>query len=168
MKSRSRWPLPAAALLVVGFAQMGGDLLHVTSMKGIGAAWMFSPAPKVFSSVNGFETYSTQTFLEWEDKQGGSHSIEFTPETYAKLQGPYNRRNIFGAALAYGPVFAEDERLRPLLRSVVAYALTEEAPLLVELGVDVEAVVWPITLRYVPAEGTEMGDLPRILEIPLP
>ncbi|PCJ53707.1 MAG: hypothetical protein COA70_08440 [Planctomycetota bacterium] len=168
MKDDARWPLPAIALLVAGFMQMSGDLFQVAPLKGIGAAWMFSPAPKVFSSVKGLETYSTQTFLEWNDKQGVSHSIEFTPEIYAKLAGPYNRRNIFGAALAYGPVFAEDERLKPLLRSVVAYALTNDAPLLVELGVDVETVVWPIVLRYVPAEGTEMGDLPRSLEIPLP
>ena len=167
MKETPRWPLPAIALLVFGCLQMAGDLLQISSLKGIGAAWMISPAPKVFSSVKGLETYSTQTILEWTDKGGLAHAIEFTPETYSKVLGPYNRRNIYGAALAYGPVFAQDERLKPILQSVINHALTNDAPLLLELGVDVSTVTWPMTLRYVPAPGTDMGDLPRTLEIPL-
>lgn len=155
-------------LLLFGCIQMVGDLGKLPILKGFGAAWLVSPAPKVFSSVKGLETYSTQTILEWTDPNGVAQSIEFTPENYAKVLGPYNRRNIYGAALAYGPVFAQDERLKPILQSVVNHALTNDAPLLVELGIDVETVTWPMTLRYVPADGTEMGDLPRTLEIPLP
>jgi hypothetical protein len=168
MKRESRWPLPALLLLTFGLIQMVGDLLPSPPLKGIGAAWLVSPAPKVFSSVKGFETYSTQTFLDWTDRNGVSQSIEFTPDSYSKILGPYNRRNIYGAALAYGPVFVEDDLLKPIFQSVVGFALTGEAPLLVELGVDVESVSWPLTLRYVPAEGTDMGDLPLSLEIPLP
>lgn len=166
MMRQSRWPLSALLLLAFGLIQMGGDLLQSSPMKGIGAAWLVSPAPKVFSSVKGFETYSTQTFLDWTDRDGVPQSIEFTSDSYSNLSGPYNRRNIYGAALAYGPVFAEDDRLKPIFQSVVDFALTGEAPLLVELGVDMETVTWPLTLRYVPAEGTDMGDLPLSLDIP--
>ena len=42
-------------LLAVGLAQMGGDLLHVPSLKGVAAATAASPAPKVFSSVRGLK-----------------------------------------------------------------------------------------------------------------
>lgn len=167
MTLKSRWPLPSVALLLFGFFQMSGDLLQIPPLKGVGAAWLVSPAPKVFSSVKGLETYSTQTILEWTDRTGSLQSIEFTPQNYSKILGPYNRRNIYGAALAYGPVFVEDERLKPILQSVVEYALTGDAPLLLELGIDIETVTWPLTLRYVPAEGTDMGDLPLSLEIPI-
>jgi hypothetical protein len=163
-----RLPLVAVAILLLGLLQMAGDLLHVPAMKGVGAASMISPAPKVFSSVKGLETYSTRTFLEWTDRMGESHSLLFDSQLYAKLQGPYNRRNVYGAALAYGPVLAQDDRLRPMLRAVTTFALTGEAPLLVELGIDPATVTWPLAIRYEPIADTEMGDLPHTLEIPLP
>jgi hypothetical protein len=45
-------------LLAIGLLQMVGDLLHVAPLKGFAAATAASPAPKVFSSVRGLETYS--------------------------------------------------------------------------------------------------------------
>lgn len=167
-KSQERIPIVALLLLSVGLLQMLGDLLQVPAMKGIGAATMISPAPKVFSSVKGLETYSTRVSLQWIDQEGFPQEISLDQETYAKLKGPYNRRNVYGAALAYGPVLAQDHRLRPLLREVLAFALTGEAPLLVELGIDPGTVSYPMTLHFHPLDGTEMGELPRSLEVPLP
>lgn len=165
---KKRIPLVAGFLLTIGLLQMSGDLLQVPALKGIGAASMLSPAPKVFSSVKGLETYSTHVSLSWTDREGHLQEVSLDQETYAKLQGPYNRRNVYGAALAYGPVLAQDERLRPLLRDVLAFALLGEAPLLVELGIDPATVTHPLTLNYHPLAGTEMGELPRSLEVPLP
>ena len=165
---KRRFPIMAAVLLSVGLLQMLGDLLQAPALKGIGAASLLSPAPKVFSSVKGLETYSTHVSLRWVDRDGLAQEILLDQETYAKLEGPYNRRNVYGAALAYGPVLAQDDRLRPLLREVLAFALTGEAPLLVELGVDPETVSYPMTLNFHPIAGTEMGELPRSLEVPLP
>src|SRR5262245_6289267 len=100
-----KWKIVAYLLLAVGLMQMTGDLLHLPPVKAVGAATMISPAPKVFSAVEKdgakFETYSTLFFLEWTDKAGAKHSLQITPENYSGLRGPYNRRNIFGAALAY-------------------------------------------------------------------
>ena len=50
-------------------------------------------------------------------------------EECARIRGPYNRRNVFGAALAYGPVLASDENGREMLRAVLDHGLTGEAPL---------------------------------------
>ena len=113
----------ALALLALGLLQMAGDLLSIQALRGLGAATGASPAPKVFSAVRGLETYSTRFFLEWTDLHGLPHSLEVTPAVYAKLRGPYIRRNVYGAALAYGPVLPTE-----LLQPVMRYALCGDAP----------------------------------------
>ena len=160
----------AIVLLVLGLAQMGGDLLQLAGLstvgrplKGIAAATTASPAPKVFSSVRGLETYATRFYLDWQDRAGREHSLLLTPEIYARVRGPYNRRNVYGAALAYGPVLATDERTRPLFLSVARHALDGEAPLLRELGIDPAGIAGPVRIRYEPPAGSDMGGLPRVL-----
>jgi hypothetical protein len=160
----------AVFLVVLGLLQMTGDLLEQyvhspvgRALKGLGAATTASPAPKVFSSVRGLETYSTRFSVEWTDRAGGGHSLHITPEVYARLQGPYNRRNVYGAALAYGPVLPEGLR-DPVMR----YALCGDAPLLRELGIDPDQIAGPVRIRYEPLPGTDLGELPRLLEAPCP
>lgn len=154
-------------LLVVGLLQMTGDLAGLPAVKGLGAATVTSPAPRVFSAVGGLETYSTRFFIRWTGALGERHELELTPTVCARIRGPYNRRNVYGAALAYGPVLAGDPRTRPMLRSVLAFALLGDAPLLRELGVD-PAEARDVEVRYEPREGTDLGDLPAVLEVPLP
>src|SRR5262249_31337151 len=160
----------AAFLLAVGLLQMTGDLIERSvsepvgrALKGVGAATTASPAPKVFSSVRGLETYSTRFYLEWTDRDGSGHSLPVTPEVYARLRGPYNRRNVYGAALAYGPV------LPPELRDpVMRYALCGDPPLLRELGVDPAEIRGPVRVRFEPLPGTDAGNLQLMLEAPCP
>jgi hypothetical protein len=160
----------AVFFVALGLLQMIGDLLerYVSepvgqALKGIAAATTASPAPKVFSSVKGLETYSTHFSLEWTDRTGVEHTLRITPEIYALLRGPYNRRNVYGAALAYGPVLPEGLR-EPVMR----YALCGDAPLLRELGIDPGDIAGPVRVRYEPLPGTELGDLPSLLEAPCP
>jgi hypothetical protein len=158
----------AAGLLALGLLQMAGDVLGFPALRAIGAASGASPAPKVFSSVRGLETYSTRFFIEWTDVAGRPHSVRLTPELGARLQGPYNRRNVYGAVLAYGPVLSTDPVTRPLFESVARYALCGEAPLLVELGIDPAQVSGRVQIRLEPRPGAELGELPRVLEPPCP
>jgi hypothetical protein len=157
--------LAAAFLLVLGLLQMAGDLLRLPALKGIGAATAASPAPKVFSAVRGLETFSTRFTIEWTDRSGMPYAILLTPELYARVQGPYNRRNVYGAIVSYGPVLATDPKTRPMFCSVAAYALGGKAPLLKEIGIDPDSVGGAVRIRYKPVEGTDMGGLPRLLEI---
>src|SRR5260221_4906379 len=92
------------ALLALGMLQMTADVLHLRVLKGVAAATAASPAPKVFSSVRGLEAYSSPFYVEWTDNQGTFHSTRINPGNTAGFQGPYNRRNVYGAVLAYGPV----------------------------------------------------------------
>jgi hypothetical protein len=152
--------------VALGLLQMAGDLAHLPALKGVGAASGASPAPKVFSTVRGLETYSTGFALEWIDPTGAVRSLSLTRDVYVRLKGPYNRRNVYGAALAYGPVLATDPRGRPMLDAVLRHGLCGERPLLAELGVDPGSVAGGVRLRYAPRPGTDLGSLPRMLEAP--
>jgi hypothetical protein len=140
--------LAAAGLLVLGVAQMVGDLTGVVALRGIAAATAASPAPKVFSAVQGLETYSTRFLFEIDGRR-----VELTPELYSRLRGPYNRRNVYGAALAYAPVVPAEMR-----EPVTRYALCGDAPLLRELGIDVPRNS-SIVVVLEPLPGTSIGAL---------
>jgi hypothetical protein len=154
----------AAALFLLGTIQMAGDLLHLSALKAIGAATAASPAPKVFSAVRGLETYSTRFVLEWSDRAGASHSVAVTPDLYSGLRGPYNRRNVYGAVLAYGPVLVSDPRTQEMFDSVAAYALCGDAPLLKELGIDPSQVAGHVRIHLEPRVGTHPDPMPLLLE----
>lgn len=158
----------ALGLLIVGLLQMGGDVLDLPALRGIGAATVAAPAPKVFSAVRGLETYASQFFLEWTDRDGERHSVRITPALYARLAGPYNRRNVYGAALAYGPVLTADPRTRVLFHSIITYALCGKAPLLSELGIAPTHIVGAMRVRLEPPAEAEPTDLPLVLEAPCP
>ena len=158
--------LAAIGLVILGLAQMAGDLANVLPLKAIAAATGASPAPKVFSAVKGLETYSTRFFLEWRTRSGEARSLELTPEAYARLAGPYNRRNVYGAVLAYGPVLSTDPNAKPLFDAVGRYALCGDAPLLRELGIAPDEIDGPLRIRLEPRPDTDIGSLPKTLEAP--
>ena len=157
---------PVVALLALGMLQMIADLLHLQAVKGLAAATAASPAPKVFSSVRGLETYSSRFFVECTDTSGLFHSTEINPERTAGLRGPYNRRNVYGAVLAYGPVLQSDPSLRPMFESISRYALCGDAPLLRELGIPVTEIRGVPRVRIETRPGTQARDLPLEYEPP--
>ncbi len=146
-------------LLVLGLLQMLGDVLGLAPLRGLAAATAASPAPKVFSTVQGLETYSTKFFVEWHDMAGVEHSLQLTPEVYSKLAGTYNRRNTYGAAVAYAPIFADSERSRKMLIAIGRYALCGDAPLLREFGMDPDQIDGPVRIRLEPLAGTDTAGL---------
>lgn len=143
----------AVFLVVLGLAQMAGDLAGLLPLRAVAAATGASPAPKVFSSVQGLETYSTRFFLDL-----GGQRVELTPGLYSRMRGPYNRRNVYGAALAYGPVLPPS-----LLEPVMRHALCGDAPLLRELGL--RATETP-AVELEPLPGTSLGGLGTRFEAP--
>jgi hypothetical protein len=150
--------------VALGLFQMSGDVLGLPALKGLGMATAASPAPRVFSSIRGLETYSTHFFLEWRSRDGAAHSLPLTPEVYQRLRGAYNRRNAYGAALAAGPALATDPRTERMFQAVLSYALCGEAPVLRELGIDPARIDGPPRVRYEPLPGSSMPDLPTIIQ----
>lgn len=106
--------LAAYGLVVLGLAQMAADAWGVRAIKGAAAATAAAPAPRVFGSLRGFETFSQRMAVE-RRAGGGSRIVEIDRALYGRLEGPYNRRNVYGAAISYGPVLAPELR-DPVLR----------------------------------------------------
>jgi hypothetical protein len=135
--TRREW-LVAGALIAVGCAQMAGDVLGIPLLKALGAATGASPAPKVFTAQEGFETYANRFFLEWEDAAGKQHALEITPQVYAGIRGPYNRRNVYGAVFSYGPVLDANPRTRPMFRTVLKRSFCGTDSILSEIGIPMD------------------------------
>ena len=106
----------------------------------------------MFTAHDGFETYSSKFFIDWQDVDGAWHTVELTPQAYRGLLGPYNRRNAYGAAISYAPVLAANPRTRPMLRSVSRFGFCGDAPLLTELGIPRDRVAYPLRVRLEPRD----------------
>lgn len=113
-------------LVVLGLMRIVGEVTRIDVIRGVAAATGASPEPKVFSTVQGLEAYSSRFFIETGDRR-----VEMTPDLYARVRGPYNRRTVYGGVLAYAPVLPAALR-DPVLR----YAMCGDAPLLRELGIE--------------------------------
>ena len=136
----SRHTLGAAALLVLGLSQMAADLAGWPTLKAIAAATGAAPAPKVFGAVQGHETFSARFTLHWQTADGVWHEAPITPERYARLRGPYNRRNAYGAALSYGPVLKDDPHAGRMFDAVARHATCGDATALRELTGETAAI----------------------------
>ena len=136
-------------LVSLGCLQMAGDLLGNDTLKGLAAATGASPTPKVFTAHDGFETFSSEFFIDYIDTDGTPLTLELTPAVYRGLRGPYNRRNAYGAVLAYGPLLANNPRTARMFSSVSQYAFCNQAPIRNELGLgpDDTAIVVRIVSR---------------------
>ena len=98
---RRNW---AAVLIgVVGSFQMVGYVTGSTVLRGIGAASTIAPFTKVFSDVEGFEPFASEFTLSYRDAGGKFVETGITPAMVSRFGGPYNRRNVYGAALSYAP-----------------------------------------------------------------
>lgn len=138
-----RWRNRAAVILgVIGCTQMVGYITGSVVLRGIGAATAASPLPKVFSDVDGLETFASAFTLRYRDAKGALTETPITPELYGRLGGPYNRRNVYGAALSYAPRLPA-----PLWEAVYCYGLAPQGPLRRELGLDAGATDFSVTIR---------------------
>ncbi|MCR9278655.1 MAG: hypothetical protein NXH85_11830 [Pseudomonadaceae bacterium] len=115
--------LTCAGLIGIGCLQMIGDVAGLPMVKAIGAISHASPAPKVFTAQEGFETYSPHFFVAAEQVDGSVTSVRLTPALNARVRGPYNRRNAYGAALSYGPVLVDNPETRPMFEAALRYAV---------------------------------------------
>lgn len=104
-------------LVFIGLLQSLGHISGNKTIKQLGLITVASPLPIVFTQQKGFlETFALDfTLVYEEDKQ--KKNIKITPELYAKLDKPYNYRNVLGAAISYGPILPKE-----LVASVLNYA----------------------------------------------
>jgi hypothetical protein len=161
-----RETLVAAFLITVGCMTMVGDVLRIPLIKALGLATGSSPAPKVFTAQDGFETYANRFFLEWRDASGAQKSLELTPEVYGTLTGPYNRRNVYGAVFSYAPVLDANPLTRSMFRSVLARSFCGDRPAIAELGLPPDAARHgPLRIRLEPRRAPGKHDFALTHEV---
>jgi hypothetical protein len=149
-------------LVWLGCLQMTADVLGLSKVKALAAATQMSPAMKVFTAHEGYETHAARFTLQWRDNSG-VHELAITPEVYKRVKGPYNRRNVYGAALAYGPLLRTREETRRMQESVMRYGLCSGGPLREELGVPADAQ--DLSVRVTPVRPPVRTDLELEWEI---
>jgi hypothetical protein len=141
-------PHKSAIVVLGGLAVLApfADLVGYEPLRRFAVATNASPAMKVFTSHDGYETFSPRFHIDWQT-DGRSRTLTLTPAVYGNVRGPYNRRNVYGAALSYSPVLVANSRMRAMHAAVVHYALCEPAPVLSELGIGKIDPGTPITVR---------------------
>ena len=138
-----RWGNCAALTLgAIGCMQMLGYVSGSRVLRGIGAATVIAPLPKVFSDVDGLETFASEFTIRYRDARGTMTETRMTPELYGRLAGPYNRRNVYGAALSYAPRLP-----RSLWEPVFCRGLGPQGRLRSELGLAPDAREISVTIR---------------------
>ena len=147
MKTRN---LLALLVLAVGSLQMLGHLAGSRVLRGIGLASGIAPFTKVFCEADGYEAFAARFELHGNRADGSRWCRPLDPACYAQLEGPYNRRNVYGAALAFAP------RLPGELRdALLGPALDPGSPLRSELDIpsDVDDLRVTIHPRHGEGEG---------------
>jgi hypothetical protein len=129
----SRREIASYALLSLGLLQALGFAAGSDTLRGIGAMTVASPLPFVFSSFRDFETFATEFEIELTRPNGERVRHLVTPELYSQLDGPYNRRNTYGAVLSFGPALTAPHE-RELVDSVLRYGLCGRGPLARRFG----------------------------------
>ncbi len=125
-------------LVSTGCLQMAGEVLGLPRVKAFAAATQLAPAMKVFTAHQGYETHAARFFITWR-LAGRDHEQQLTPALYARISGPYNRRNVYGAALAYGPLLRRDPKMLPMQSSVMHYAFCAPGSMRAPLGIPGDA-----------------------------
>ena len=134
--------LAALGLVLVGCLPVTGYFLDSRVLRGLGAATAAAPFPKVFSDVDGLETFASEFTLHWRDGRGGTHALAISPELYSRLGGAYNRRNVYGAALSYAPRLPAE-----LWQAVFCFGLAPQGPLRREFGLPDDARDFAVEIR---------------------
>lgn len=138
-----RWRNRAAlALGIFGLSQFAGDLLGSRVLRGLGAISVVAPFPKVFCAQNGCEGFAAEFTLHAHTATQGMVEVSLTPERYSQLSGPYNRRNVLGAALAGAPLLPE-----PIWQSVFRHGFGPGGTLAAELGLPADTTNVIVTAR---------------------
>ena len=130
--SRIRFIL-SVLLVISGLLQMIGYVFNLPDVRGIGFLTVASPLPLVFSHFRGYETFALDFDVEVVPEKGDLIRKQITPALYSNLQGPYSRRNVYGAVFAYGPGFAENKEIM-MRDSVLRYGFCSPGVLLDEFN----------------------------------
>ena len=102
-----RQNLAALVLLLIGSLQLAGYVVRAEMLRAVGAATAVAPLPNAFADVDGFEAFASDLTLAYRDSSHESRELHVTAEALARLEGPDERRRMYGAALFQAPRLPE-------------------------------------------------------------
>ena len=115
-----------------------GLIFNSSTIKGIGITSVASPLPFVFSAYNGIETFSTNFEFNIETELSNS-TVIMNNKLYNNLKGPYNRKNVLGISLSYGPFFT-DSSLIKIRNQILHWGLCKKN-LIEEFGIKLDSPI---------------------------
>lgn len=128
-------------IVIIGLLQAIGFLLGNKMIRGMGTVSGSSPLPLVFTEIKGVETFASDFYIQYVTAEGKKEEIQITPAMYSKLKGPYNRRNIYGAAISYGPILRKE-----IWGSVFDYGFCKKT-IIKEMGLPPDGTDYAIKIR---------------------
>ena len=96
-----KYTLFAIILCFFATVKVVADVFGLERLSAVAAITNVAPAMKVFTAHKGYETYSTTFELSVKHVDGQTKNMQLNPKNYSGLKGPYNRRNVYGALIAY-------------------------------------------------------------------
>lgn len=132
----------ALGLLAIGSLQMIGYGVGSDRLRAVGAATAMAPMPKDFGDLKGVETFASEFTLGYWEPNGTEHALVITPEVYAGVAGPYNRRTVYVAAMSSAPRMPES-----LWTPVYCYGLAKDGPIRREIGMRPDQRDIALTIR---------------------
>jgi hypothetical protein len=143
-----RYTILATALCFLATVKAFADLMNLPTLSAVSAVTQAAPAMKVFTAQQGYETFSSKFEIEIEYLDGQNETLLLTPEIYAALEGPYNRRNVYGALIAYGPLLATNSHTRKMWQSMWERAFCDAETVLTELGIEADRGIRAASVNY--------------------
>lgn len=140
------------------------DVLGFERLSALAAVTSVAPAMKVFTAHKGYETYSSVFELVINLTDGQTVTNKLTPGNYSGLKGPYNRRNVYGALIAYGPVLVSNPKTRAMWKAMTRNAFCGTPNVFSEMGFTGGKGINSATIKYLGQIKTE-GSYPDQLSI---
>ena len=135
-------------LCFLAVVKVVADVAGLEKLSAVAATTNMTPAMKVFTAHEGYETYSSKFELVVNFRDGAQVSSYLDLSNYSGLKGPYNRRNVYGALIAYGPVLAANDRTAETWREMARRSFCRENTVLFELGFENSSGVSAATIHY--------------------
>lgn len=131
-----KYNIIAAFLVCLATIKVFADVFSLEKISALAAITNVAPAMKVFTAHKGYETYSSKFTLETTHTDGQVIETKINSKTYSGLKGPYNRRNVYGALIAYGPYLTSNPNTHDMWYVMANNAFCGNSSVLSELGIE--------------------------------
>lgn len=145
----------------VGLLSCAGYALQIDAVRGLGFATVASPLPLVFSHFRGQEAFANELAIRLTTKSGQVTEDRIDYRVFSGMDGPYNRRNAYGAVISFGSYFTTENE-KNLRDSVLRYGFCEPGPLVQRYGIteSLASAEIIITRRGSKGDGAESATIP--------